>query len=129
MAVFPKTSFPAFTVAAVGASALTNTASSVAVAIPTTQNGQRPAYVMVSCFQLAATPNLVGVHVRLAPTASSATATTGDTIVTSQQGVWLNTVGMNALAALGITGNVRVQVAPLEEHVIVSSGQPTAGLG
>lgn len=127
-AVNPRTSYPAFTVAAHGSTVLTNTSASVAVAMPTTQNGQRPMYVFVSAFQLGNSPTVAAAHIFFSPTATSATATTGDTIVTSQQGIWFNTLGMNAMGALGITGNVRVQVSPLEDAVVVPSTQ-ASGLG
>lgn len=127
--IAPKTSFPAGQIVAVGSSALTNTASPTTIAVPPTQNGQRPTYVFVSCFQLGSAPTVAAAHVRFSPTATAATCTTGDTIVSSSQGLWMNTLGMNALSALGVTGNVRVQVSPMEEGVVVSSGQPTSGLG
>lgn len=127
-AINPKTSFPAAQIAGVGASAITNTSSSVAIALPTTIGGARAAYVRVACFQVSATPNTAAVHVRLAPTATSATATTGDTIVYSTESLWLPTLGMNAIGALGVTGNVRVQISPLEEGAIISSSQ-ASGLG
>lgn len=125
----PRVGFPASQIVSPGASVLTNTSSSVVAALPTAQGGARPAYVRVSCFQLGTAPTAAAAHVRLSPTATSATATTSDTICYSSESLWLNTVGMNAIAALGVTGNVRVQISPIEEGVIISSGQPTAGLG
>ena len=127
----PKTSFPSAQFAGHGAGALTNTAASVAIGLPVTIGGQKPTYVRVSCFSLTGGANapVAAAHVFLAPTASSATATTGDTICYGTESLWLNTLGMNAIGALGVVGNVRVQISPLEEGVMTPPSVGTAGLG
>lgn len=125
----PQTAFPAAQIVGTGASLLTNTSSAVVGGIPKTASGDRPAFIRVACFSLGAGGTVSAVHFRLAPTASTATCTTSDTIVFSGEGLWMNTLGMNGFAALGVLGNVRVQVTPTEEGVIQSSGQGLAGTG
>lgn len=126
----PKTSFPAAQLVSVGASALTNTAASVAIGLPVTASGQRASYVRVAVFSLSqvaqAAPS--AAHIRLAPTATAATATTADTICYGTESLWLNTLGMNAIGALGIVGNVRIQVTAIEEGAIGPTVQ-ASGLG
>jgi hypothetical protein len=127
----PKTSFPSAQLVAHGNSVLTNTAASVVVEIPTTTGGQRPSYARVACYSLTGGANAppAAVHIFAAPAATNATATTGDTILYSTESLWLNTLGMHALGAIGVVGNVRVQVTPLEEGAIGPSVQGLSGTG
>lgn len=125
----PKTSYPAGQIAAVGASIVMNSSSSVVMGLPSTIGGGKPAYVRVSVTSVAASANVAFGFVRLSPTATSATATTADTVVTANESLWLATLGMSAIAALGGPLLARVQVSPLEEGVIIPSAGLTPGLG
>lgn len=124
----PKVGFPASQIVGAGASALTNTSSAVVGNVPTTIGGAKPAFIRVTAFNLTPAGALAAVHFRLAATATSATCATSDSIVYSGESLFLNTLGNGAWAALGVIGNVRVQISPLEEGVILPTGQ-AGGIG
>lgn len=124
----PRTGFPQVQIVATGAGALTNTSSAVVGGVPLTIGGGKPAFIRVSCFNLTAAGAVAAAHFRLAATATSATCTTGDSIVYSGESAYFNTLGNGAWAALGVIGNVRIQISPLEEGVILPTGQQ-AGIG
>lgn len=103
-----------------GTSAPLDTGSTVVLMLPRTAGGFKPQYVRISA---AANP----AYVRLGITASTATVTTGDSIVTSGEALWLNTLGMDAIAVRAISVPGIIQISPLEDGVIIPS--PTATIG
>lgn len=116
MALKANTSYPAAQIVTKGGSAPLNSSNSTVVSIPITSSGLKPAYVRVALSAGAA-------YIRGGMTATSATATTGDSIVTTQEALWLNCVGLGAIAGLQIgSTNVIMQVSPLEEGAL---GAPT----
>ncbi len=118
----PVVNYPAGQIVARGGSATLNSSNSVVMGIPITSGGIKPSFVRVS---IAKTDGSVGgaAYVRGGATATSTSATTGDSIVTSQEALWLNTVGMGAVAGLQIGNtNTVLQVSPLEEGAL---GAPT----
>lgn len=125
----PKTAYPAAQIAAVGASIVMNSSSSVVMALPNSVAGVKAQYIRLSCVPVASSANVSFGYVRLSPTATSATATTADTVVTANESLWLATLGMSAIACLGGPNLARMQVSPLEEGVIIPSAGLTPGLG
>ncbi len=108
----PVVNYPAGQIVARGGSAPLNSTSSVVVSIPLTSGLSKPSFVRISLSAGAA-------YVRGGATATSASATTGDSIVTSSEALWLNTVGMGAIAGLQIGNtNTVMQVSPLEEGAL-----------
>lgn len=108
MSFKPILSVPIQTIQAVGGSAPLDTGSTTVVSIPFTASGNKPMFIRIALTAGAA-------HVRLNRNATSATAVTGDTVITANEVLYLNCVGMNALAAVAATVPARIQISPLEE--------------
>lgn len=110
----PKVNYPASQIVARGGSAPLNSSTTVVVAIPVASSGGKPAFIRLALSAGAA-------YVRGAATATSATATTGDSILTANEALYLNCVGMGAIGALQIgSTNAIMQVSPLEEGVLTA---------
>ncbi len=116
MATKPTTNYPAAQIVTKGGSAPLNSSTTTVVSIPITSSGLKPSYVRIALSAGAA-------YVRGGPTATSTTATTGDTIVTTNEALWLNCVGLAAIGGLQIGNtNAIMQISPLEEGAL---GAPT----
>ena len=115
----PKVNFPAAQIVNSASTAQLSTSSSAAVAIPTTSAGFKPAFIRISVSAGAVYVN--------AGASTSVTSTTGDTIVTSNEALWLNTVGFGAVSFLQTApGGVAFgNVSACEEGGL----QPYAGTG
>ena len=108
----PVVNYPAAQIVTTGASGPLNSSVTTVVSIPITSSKGKPSFVRVALSAGAA-------YVKGAPTATSATATTGDTIVTSSEALWLNCVGLGAIGGLQIGAtNAIMQVSPLEEGAL-----------
>ena len=109
----PKVNYPAGQINARGISAALNSSNSVVMAAPITSAGYKAAYWRMQLSAGAA-------YVRIGASASSVTATTGDTIITSNEALYINSLGANAVAGLQIgSTNAILQVSPLEEGGMV----------
>lgn len=108
----PVVNYPAAQIVTKGGSAPLNSTNSTVVSIPITSSGGKPVFVRVALSAGAA-------YVRGGSTATSATATTGDSIVSANEALYLNCVGMGAIAGLQIGAtNAIMQVSPLEEGAL-----------
>lgn len=109
MAIKPILSVPVSTIVRRGGSALLNSSVTQVVEIPSDSSGKSPAFVRVALSAGAA-------YVAISTAATSATATTGHTIVTANEALWMNCVGLKAIGGLQIGNtNAIMQVSPLEE--------------
>lgn len=95
-----------------GNSVLLSASSATAVMIPFTSNGKKTRTIRLSIDQGTA-------HVRLAQTASTNPASTGDTIISANEAIIFNTIGMDAVSALQTGGNpaIRFQISPFEDPI------------
>lgn len=129
-AINPRTSFPSYQAVpgtSLGTAPLSTT--STAVAVPLASSGFKPSY-----FRLAISAG--ACHFR-GGTDTSITAVTSDTIITSNEALWINSLGIGGLAfrqatASAGTANAVVTVTPLEEGALrpPGTGSPnTPGLG
>lgn len=107
----PKVNYPAAQIVAHGTSAPLNSSTTTVVGIPRASSGGKPAFLRIALSAGAA-------YVRGGSTATSATVTTADSIVTANEALYLNCVGMGAIGGLQIGAtNAIMQVSPLEEGV------------
>lgn len=115
--------YPVASITNKGTSGPTDTGSSVVVSVPFANGGIGG--FMPQAIRIAVSSG--AAYVRLNPAATSATVTTGDTIVTSTEALYLPCVGMHAVAARAVLGAGTpgvVQISALEDGVIIPS--PTA---
>lgn len=105
--------FPVSQIIKRGASAPLDTGTTVVIAIPFTASGAKPSFIRIAVSANSA-------YVALNTAATSATATTGDSIVTSTEALYLNCLGMNAVAARGASTPSAsfIQISPIEDGVI-----------
>lgn len=95
-----------------------STSSSAVVRIPNASSGNKPSFIRVALSAGSA-------HVRIGSDTST-TAVSSDTIITSTEALWLNTLGYGAVSvrqALGSAGTAGavVSVSPCEEGVLAPS--------
>lgn len=108
----PKVNYPAAQIVAHGTSAPLNSSTTTVVGIPRASSGGKPAFLRIALSAGAA-------YVRGATTATAVSVTTADSIVTANEALYLNCVGMGAIGGLQIgSTNAIMQVAPLEEGVL-----------
>ena len=115
--------YPAFQVGATGNSKVLSTAASQVIDIPRTSSGGKPSFIRVSVSAGAA-------YMRLATTATTATAITTDTIVTVSDCAFITTLGATSIGMLMVTGGSVVvgQVTACEEgSLLPSPGAGTTG--
>lgn len=110
----PKVNYPAAQIVAHGTSAALNSSTTVVVGIPVASSGGKPAFLRIALSAGAA-------YVRGGTTATSTSVTTADSIVTSNEALYLNCVGLSNIGALQIGAtNAILQVSPLEEGVLTA---------
>jgi len=111
-----RTIIDAYSTAARGHSVALNSSNSTVCTIPRTSSGQKPAFVRVKLTAGSA-------HVFPGATATSATATTGDTVLTADESFILVCAGFNAVGGRQIgSTDATLQLTPLEEGAV---GAPT----
>lgn len=110
--------------AGTGASIQTASGASLVVQMPFTQDGHKPARVRLSLTSGAA-------FVKVGINATSLTAITSDTVVSTYAPLIIATLGMNALAALSAGANAGkdgiLQITALEDGTMIPT--TTAPLG
>lgn len=111
-----KLPFQAFQIAAAGSATSLTTSASKTVSIPTASDGNRPRFVRIGTNGT--------IHVRPGTT-TSATATTGDSIVTSSEALILNVAGMSYVAGIADSGTPNMQISPIDEGSLISSTTPS----
>lgn len=121
----PIVNYPAAQIVgpSVSSTALSTSASTV-VRIPNASGGSKPSFVRVAISAGTA-------HVRIG-TDTSTSAVTSDSIITSTEALWLNTLGLGAVAARQTTGSAGtagavISVSACEEGSISPSTTGTIG--
>lgn len=114
--------YPQAQIQRAAATAQLSTGASTVVRIPMTLAGFQPAFVRIAISNGAA-------YVRLG-TDTSTTAVTSDSIVTTNEALWLSTLGAHAVALIqAAPGGVAVaSVSPCEEGALRPTSD-TSGLG
>ena len=118
----PKVNYPAAQIQRAVSSTQLSTGASVVVSIPRTLDGFKPAFLRVCLSGTAAYMN-TGQN-------TAVTAVTSGTIVTANEALWINSLGIGALAFLQIApgGSAFASVAACEEGAI-RPPVDTSGLG